>query len=826
MGVSFGMGGSQKDQTGNTRNYFLGDADGWSPSLDMVYRLSDMANQSNAQSNLMFGGAGYGGSFETESQRAARAAGTTENSKPYGGWGGYGSTSPVQYWDPSGTRPDWNGGQPVYPGQNTGIVPPPVTGGPPVVINDPADPNPPPRTGGTTPTWPQPGTPGGVPLPGQPGGPALPPRHAVWTPEGGYTISVGQQQSAPVPQGGSAGYSQGATTGAPREINDPKKFPMADMRQRKDTPGWWEAEAAKLPSGSDAQKRYMAEAQLRRDPGVQQVYKSMIEAGWPTGKLIPADRLKQALDSGVAPQTLATHYNTALQSYSKDGTIDHATMYGFAQAGHGANFRLTDEIINNLKTGQDVGVANWRRGDEQAGAQPSATQPTLPKRAGLDTGSNTYSAMAKATGGYEQPGMTMATPVEGPRFDGETGGSPTVKPPAEQETPPDPTTSPGTKPPAKPGPYDDPRFPRPPLPGGHTGGTGGDYGGGGNPRPVVPPAGSGNNPSPDGSYVPPKKEEDPDTKPPGTSNNGDGPWAHAPLPFGTYPLNGRGEQIDNYFGQGSNDEFTGDAWSTSAPWRPTEPTGGLYGAFAEMAGGQLTPYENRIGEAWQGRAVDPGGWADQNYYNALAQYNASPGIGLKESYNAYNNMINSNGYSDAEKGAISGSAVRGVTAGYQRGMDDMRRQAARTGNANAAYAAMSQMSPSYGAQLGEVNRQNEIKFADEKARRNEAGASGMTNVAALGNTKAQFGLNSQQQFANEMARRQETAIRGMGDYAAYGRGLQQQGLSGMGDLYKQQNANTQNYYNMISNLLGRQVGTRMYGESSGEGINGGITGGS
>ena len=151
-------------------------------------------------------------------------------------------------------------------------------------------------------------------------------------------------------------------------------------------------------------------------------------------------------------------------------------------------------------------------------------------------------------------------------------------------------------------------------------------------------------------------------------------------------------------------------------------------------------------------------------------------------------------------------------------MDDMKRQAARTGNANTAYAAMASMAPSYGATLGETNRQNQIKFADEKARRNEAGAAGMTNVAALGNTKAQFGLNSQQNFANEMARRQETAIRGMGDYASFGRGLQQQGLAGLSDMYKQQNANTQNYYNMIAGLLQNQVGSRVRGSASGMGM--------
>jgi len=791
MGVSFGAGGSQKDQTGTTQGYFLGDdpSQRWSPALDLVYKLSDMANQSNAQSNLLFGGAGYGGSFESADQRAARAAGGNLNSKPYGGWGGYGSTSPVQYWDPSGTRPDLVNGQPVYPGQppgNTGVVPP--TQPPP---NMPPTTQVPPITGG-------------LPAPGQPGGPALPPKQAPWQPEGGYTMTADPQVTQPVKPPGADSYQQSAGSGKPGEITDPNKFPMAADRERKDTPEYWEALAAGLPKDSVAKQKYTETAQYLRDPKVQQVYQSMIGAGWPTGKLIPADRIKQALDAGVAPQTLSSHYNSALQSYSKSGQIDHAAMYAFAQAGHGANFRLPDEVITNLKNGQDVGVSNWRRGDEQAAAP-------APKQAQVGT-----SATKAAAPGYQS--MTMSIPG-GPEPQIGTAGN---KPP-DTAKPGDEWSSPDGKVYTR---NNDGTWSAPDgsvwrgggnsgggtVTGGGNGTSGGDGSGG-----TRPGTGGGGGKG--------------DTQGTGNDGSGGGEQGNNMFPYpgwGNYQTNPDGTPANGHFAfeQGSNGQFTPDVWSTSPQWRPGEPTGGLYGAFAEMAGGRLTPYENRIGEAWQGRAVNPGGWADQNYYNALAQYNASPGIGLKESYNAYNNMINSNGYSDAEKGAISGSAVRGVTAGYQRGMDDMKRQAARTGNANAAYAAMSQMSPSYGAQLGEVNRQNEIKFADEKARRNEAGASGMTNVAALGNTKAQFGLNSQQNFANEMARRQETAIRGMGDYAAYGRGLQQQGLSGMGDLYKQQNANTQNYYNMISNLLGRQVGTRMYGESSGEGINVGATGGS
>lgn len=150
----------------------------------------------------------------------------------------------------------------------------------------------------------------------------------------------------------------------PPEITDRRLFPIASFRVRQDTPEYWEALAAPLPPSAYNYTGYREEAKFRRDPRVQAVYAGLIGAGWPTGKLIPADRLVEALNAGVPVDTLIEHFNGALLSYSRDGyTIDHATMYGFSQAGHGANFRLTPERIAALKRGEDIGVPNWRWGE-------------------------------------------------------------------------------------------------------------------------------------------------------------------------------------------------------------------------------------------------------------------------------------------------------------------------------------------------------------------------------------------------------------------------------------------------------------------------------
>lgn len=149
----------------------------------------------------------------------------------------------------------------------------------------------------------------------------------------------------------------------PPEITNAKLFPISSFRLRQDTPEYWEEQAASLPAKSYNRTRYLEEAQWRRDPRIQAVYAGLISAGWPTGKLIPPDRLLEALDAGVSVNTLIEHFSGALRAYSRNGTIDHAAMYAFTNAGHGANFRLTPERINSLKAGIGIGIPNWQLGE-------------------------------------------------------------------------------------------------------------------------------------------------------------------------------------------------------------------------------------------------------------------------------------------------------------------------------------------------------------------------------------------------------------------------------------------------------------------------------
>ncbi len=75
-----------------TKNTYLGQSGTTNPLLDLMNNLASQANQQQAQRNLLFGGAGYGGSFMTPAQAALRAqTGQGGSQKPYGGWGGYGN---------------------------------------------------------------------------------------------------------------------------------------------------------------------------------------------------------------------------------------------------------------------------------------------------------------------------------------------------------------------------------------------------------------------------------------------------------------------------------------------------------------------------------------------------------------------------------------------------------------------------------------------------------------------------------------------------------------------------------------------------------------
>ena len=87
------------------KNTYLAENGSIRPLEDIMAQLGGEANQQRAQRNLLFGGGGYGGSFMTPDQLAARKAGTSLNEKGYGGWGGYGSSNPTLNWKGPGAAP-------------------------------------------------------------------------------------------------------------------------------------------------------------------------------------------------------------------------------------------------------------------------------------------------------------------------------------------------------------------------------------------------------------------------------------------------------------------------------------------------------------------------------------------------------------------------------------------------------------------------------------------------------------------------------------------------------------------------------------------------
>lgn len=94
-------------------------------------------------------------------------------------------------------------------------------------------------------------------------------------------------------------------------------------------------------------------------------------------------------------------------------------------------------------------------------------------------------------------------------------------------------------------------------------------------------------------------------------------------------------------------------------------------------------------------------------------------------FDSYGNLMNSQGYSDTEKGAIMQegmNAARAQTAGAQ---GQIARRAAATGNTAGNAAGIAALSRTEGANLASQARQNTIDFAKEKQRRRELGLQGM-----------------------------------------------------------------------------------------------------
>lgn len=99
------------------QNTYIGETSKSSPLLGLASQIQSIANQRKAQQNLLFGGQGYGGSFQTPEQKAWDPKGTSPypSAKPYGGWGGFGSDNKV-------ANPSWYPQTPAWPGPG-GLVP-------------------------------------------------------------------------------------------------------------------------------------------------------------------------------------------------------------------------------------------------------------------------------------------------------------------------------------------------------------------------------------------------------------------------------------------------------------------------------------------------------------------------------------------------------------------------------------------------------------------------------------------------------------------------------------------------------------------------------
>jgi hypothetical protein len=802
-----------------------------------------MLNQFNAQQNLLFGGAGYGGSFESADQRKARAAGGSLNSKAYGGWGGYGSTNPIMTNQPNYGTPDtaytpWSPNQPDTwgGGGNT-----PIPGG----------------GGGQSSPW-------GQPFPTTP---AYNPQSQPWTGEPEvYTQTIPKKAQVP----GGTGYTQSANVAKPATMADVNPYTAEGLAKLQDPT--FRAQALADHRAQSAKNGNSDSDQIPwyLDGDLVKMQADLVAAGMnPNSQGSYMRSAQQAKASGVPMDQISNHFKSVVGKLGPEAFNMSHGAYGKVKASDIAGGTALSKVMANAGPTPSAdtlaaGTATPPSTPPKTAPAPGGTKAQLPGFAQNSVATVPEAASMTASVPQGSGAASTQTDPVASFFEALQGGlgqvtqSPAFKEWASQQSwngwKPQNTidinsdgtvnTNPKSNQATGSG-YE--QFAKaavvPPGSGGSIvgggagggtgpGGTGGTGGTGGGPAPIgTGDLGDNGNTSTGGGGYDPNSPYGPNggIEYPAWGRNW--VWQEPKVgPDGKIVKGADGKPVMETksrsqweFQQGQNDGMTGDEWSTSAPWRPEEPTGGIYGAYTGLASGNLTDYENQIGSSWRDYADNPAQAEDVGYANALAQYNKTPGKGIDEAYGAYNKMLQGNGYSDAEKGAIEGSAVRGASTGYQRSADEMRRQAARTGDPSAAYGALSTVGASYGRDLGEMNRQNQVKFADEAQRRQETGASGMTNVASLANTKAQFGLNSQQQYANELARRREAGTRGMGDYASFGRGLQQQGISGLSDLYKQNTNNTQNMYGALASLLNQNYGSAATNNSKGFGWNGGIS---
>lgn len=213
--------------------------------------------------------------------------------------------------------------------------------------------------------------------------------------------------------------------------------------------------------------------------------------------------------------------------------------------------------------------------------------------------------------------------------------------------------------------------------------------------------------------------------------------------------------------QGSN---INDAWSTSPGWRPEAPTGGLYGAYQDLA--QAGPSNDAEATqediATQFATGKRGGLEDQNVM-ALGK--------------AWVDLYDNPGYSKEAQRAMqqdamdAGRAAAGVNTGQIMSM------ARRTNNPMAAYGALADVSRGESSALGEAARKNVVDQENAKRADQQTARQGFTGflsdaygrqgqgLAALGQSNKQLldrraaGIAGQQKLYDQQGTEQDSLLK-------------------------------------------------------------------
>ena len=257
---------------------------------------------------------------------------------------------------------------------------------------------------------------------------------------------------------------------------------------------------------------------------------------------------------------------------------------------------------------------------------------------------------------------------------------------------------------------------------------------------------------------------------------------------------GTGDLVDYFGPNGYGQEYgaetpTGGLWDTYGDLANYQPTneeswvGGRYldstgdprtqldrdveGGLRWQASGERTADEDALNWRFRNIANDPNsaldrevvdnartfvqnpgatgieGVTDRSLFDAFGNVTRTAGRGEDEAYGAYKGVLDRPGYSDATKSAMATQGMLSARTASDSALDEMKNRRNVGGGSEAFYGAASRLGRGTAGVLGQQARQNEIDFANEAARQTEVGAGGMTNLASIGNRRAEFGLSGQ-----------------------------------------------------------------------------------